>query len=60
MRETPVTSHCTGRHLQDFGGLVDAQAAKETQFHDFTLPRVELGERPQRFVERDHFGTLVG
>src|SRR5579863_1100564 len=56
----PVPLYRLGGDLQQFGGLFHGESAKESQFHDFALPRVEPGQPLQSFVKFEELLRLLG
>src|SRR5713226_9352419 len=51
LRHLPIAHDRFGRYLQDLGGLLHAESAKEAQFNNLTLSRVSRGQRRQRIVD---------
>ena len=49
---SPVSSHSIRRNLQRFGGLLQAQSAKESQLHHTRFARIKFGQSLERLVER--------
>src|SRR4029450_11772942 len=49
--EVPIADDCVRRDAQDFGDLLDSQAAEEAQFEHSTLALVHLREALQRKID---------
>ena len=45
-----------GRHIENRGGFIDREAAKEPQFHEACLPLIEAGKLVEGRVKGDHVG----
>ena len=53
LRQAPVAHHALGRDVQELGGLVDRQPAKEPQLHDPRSSRIHDCQGLERLVQRD-------
>jgi hypothetical protein len=41
--------------VEDFGGLLDGEAAEETHLDDANFARIELGEGVERIIKGNQF-----
>jgi hypothetical protein len=53
-RLRPFAADGDGRHPDHFRDFFQAETTKESQRDDPGFPRIEIGQRSQRIVDRDH------